>query len=248
MTPNSNRKGSETKSIKLLSLMDLLRRNRNPVTASRIADELGVSERTVYRDILSLQSLGASIDGEAGIGYLLRLGFFLPPLALSHEELEALMLGMRWVESQPDSALSSAAKRLQGKIADAAPKDLRDKLNDVGLWPVLTKHNWEPLPSLGSIRWSMQKQLSLKLRYSDSSGLERIRDVWPIHIFFYEGKQIVVAWCCLRSAFRHFRSDRILEANSTNQPYGTPRRSLARAWRQEWQREHPSTTSASGWP
>ena len=110
-----------TKSERLLALMDALRLKRQPVTAAQLAAEQGVSERTIYRDVLALQTLGALIDGEAGIGYIMRPGFFLPPLSFSAEELEAIVLGARWVEAQPDAALSDAAKSAIAKIAAAAP-------------------------------------------------------------------------------------------------------------------------------
>ena len=90
--------------------MDALRRRRHPVTAAQLAKEQGVSVRTLYRDVQTLIGLGAPIDGEAGVGYVLRPGFFLPPLMFTAEELEALVLGARWVGSQADEGLAGAAK------------------------------------------------------------------------------------------------------------------------------------------
>ena len=119
---------------RLFKLMDALRGHRRPVTAARLAGDLEVSVRTVYRDIQTLIDLGAPIGGEAGLGYLLRAGFFLPPLMFSEEELEALVLGARWVQGQGDPALAQAAAGALAKIATASPKDLRDKIEDTGLW------------------------------------------------------------------------------------------------------------------
>src|SRR6187399_3111815 len=113
---------------RLFALMDGLRRHRRPVTAADLAADLAVSVRTIYRDIQTLIGLGAPIDGEAGIGYMLRAGFFLPPLMFTPDELEALVLGARWVEGQPDDGLSAAARNALGKIATASPDDLRDRL------------------------------------------------------------------------------------------------------------------------
>ena len=107
------------KTERLFAVMDALRRHRRPVTAQQLADEQAVSVRTLYRDIQTLIGLGAPIDGEAGIGYMLRPGFFLPPLMFTSDELEALVLGARWVEGQPDDGLSAAAKNALGKIATA---------------------------------------------------------------------------------------------------------------------------------
>src|ERR1700742_5401305 len=129
------------KTERLFSIMDALRRHRRPVTAPALAQEQGLSVRTLYRDIQTLIGLGAPIDGEAGIGYMLRPGFFLPPLMFSAEELEALVLGARWGEQRPDDALAGAAKNALGKIATASPDDLRDRINNTGLWPVRT--HWD---------------------------------------------------------------------------------------------------------
>jgi len=121
------------KTERLFSVMDALRRHRRPVTASALAEEQGVSVRTLYRDIQTLIGLGAPIDGEAGVGYMLRPGFFLPPLMFSAEELEALVLGARWVEQRPDDALAGAARNALAKIATASPDDLRDRIGNTGL-------------------------------------------------------------------------------------------------------------------
>src|SRR6187399_1093474 len=119
---------------RLFALMDGLRRHRRPVTAADLAADLAVSVRTIYRDIQTLIELGAPIDGEAGIGYILRTGFFLPPLMFTEDELEALVLGARWVERQGDSGLTQAAGTALAKIATASPRDLRDVLADAGLF------------------------------------------------------------------------------------------------------------------
>src|ERR1700684_2270904 len=123
-----------SRTTRLYNLMDALRGHRRPVTAARLADDLSVSIRTVYRDIQTLIDLGAPLEGEAGLGYLLRPGFFLPPLMFGEEELEALVLGARWVQGQGDTALAQAAASALAKIATASPKDLRDKMADTGLW------------------------------------------------------------------------------------------------------------------
>src|ERR1700744_1915386 len=123
-----------SRTTRLFKLMDALRGHRRPVTAARLADDLSVSVRTVYRDIQTLIDLGAPIEGEAGIGYLLRSGFFLPPLMFGEDELEALVLGARWVQRQGDAALAEAATHALAKIATASPKDLRDRIAETGLW------------------------------------------------------------------------------------------------------------------
>ncbi|UMR31510.1 HTH domain-containing protein [Massilia sp. MB5] len=119
---------------RLFQLMDALRGKRRPVTAAVLAETLGVSERTIYRDMQTLAELGAPLQGEAGVGYLLRAGFFMPPLMFSPDELEALVLGARWVRQQGDAGLAQAANNALAKIATATPKDLRDDMAETSLW------------------------------------------------------------------------------------------------------------------
>lgn len=227
------------KTERLFAVMDALRRHRRPVTAAALAEEQGVSVRTLYRDIQTLIGLGAPIDGEAGIGYRLRPGFFLPPLMFSAEELEALVLGGRWVETQPDAGLATAARNALGKIATASPDDLRDRMGDTGLWPVRLSGPLEPIPVLGLARAAMRSETAMALRYGDETGRETERDIWPVQIAYYEGKQIIAAWCCLREAFRNFRIDRIIAAAATERRYGERRAVLAARWRRLWEEQHP---------
>src|SRR5712671_3701162 len=118
---------------RLLGLIQVLRRHRHPVSGQTLADELGVSLRTVYRDIQTLIGQGAAIDGEAGVGFVLRPGFVLPPLMFTDEEIEALALGLRFVSKRTDAALARAAIDALAKIAAVLPDDLRDSIAGVGL-------------------------------------------------------------------------------------------------------------------
>lgn len=227
------------KTQRLFSVMDALRRHRRPVTAAALAEEQGVSVRTLYRDVQTLIGLGAPIDGEAGVGYMLRPGFFLPPLMFTAEELEALVLGGRWVQAQPDAGLADAARNALGKIATASPDDLRDRIKDTGLWPVLMRGPLEPVPILGVMREAMRTERAVHIAYADESGNSSERDIWPVQLAYYEGKQIVAAWCCLREAFRSFRTDRITAATATERRYGRRRTVLAKEWVEDWRRRHP---------
>lgn len=232
------------KTERLFAVLDALRRRRSPVTAAQLAAEQGVSVRTLYRDVQTLIGLGAPIDGEAGLGYVLRPGFFLPPLMFTADELEALVLGARWVAAQADEGLAGAAGNALAKIATASPDDLRERIDDTGLWPaVLQGSGAPPVPVLGLVRQAMRKERALAMRYEDESGRSTEREVWPVQIAYYEGKQIVAAWCCLRASFRHFRTDRIAGLALTERPYGEPRRRLAREWFQAWEREYGEPAS-----
>ncbi len=222
-----------SRTTRLFKLMDALRGHRRPVTAARLADNLGVSVRTVYRDIQTLTGLGAPIEGEAGIGYLMRSGFFLPPLMFGEDELEALVLGARWVQGQGDPALAQAAATALAKIATASPKDLRDKIADTGLWAPQFRKSAEQPTGLRTLREALRREHKLNISYVDETGATTDRVVWPIGLAFFEGKRLLAAWCELRNGFRHFRADRIVALSSTRIPYPTRRAVLVKTWRRE---------------
>jgi predicted DNA-binding transcriptional regulator YafY len=113
-----------SRSERLLALIQALRRHRRPVTARQLATELSVSVRTIYRDIETLVAQGASIAGEAGVGFVMRPGFMLPPLMFRDDEVEALMLGSRWVAQLPDAPLARAAADAVAKIMAVLPDRL----------------------------------------------------------------------------------------------------------------------------
>jgi len=115
-----------SRSQRLLALMEILRRHRYPLSGAMLAQQLGISLRSVYRDIATLQQQGASIEGEAGLGYVLRPGFTLPPLMFSEDEIEALVLGSRWVASRADTKLARAAENALSKINAVLPATLRE--------------------------------------------------------------------------------------------------------------------------
>jgi len=222
------------KTQRLFSIMDALRRHRLPVTAAALAAEQGVSVRTLYRDIQTLIGLGAPIDGEAGIGYMLKPGFFLPPLMFTAEELEALVLGARWVETQPDDGLGAAARNALAKIANASPEDLRDRISDTALWPVALWGERKPIPVLGDIRLAMRQERAVRIDYEDEQGRATTRTIWPVGLAFFQGKQLISAWCLLREDFRNFRTDRIVNLVVTEARYGKRRAALEREWRAGW--------------
>jgi predicted DNA-binding transcriptional regulator YafY len=222
-----------SRTTRLFKLMDALRGHRRPVTAARLADDLSVSVRTVYRDIQTLMDLGAPVEGEAGMGYLLRPGFFLPPLMFGEDELEALVLGARWVQGQGDPALAAAAASALAKIGTASPKDLRDKIAETGLWAPRFQNPAEQPSGLRIIREAVRREQKLAITYIDEKGATTERIVWPIAIAFFEGKRLLAAWCELRNGFRHFRPDRIASLTATSDRYPTRRAVLMKTWRLE---------------
>jgi predicted DNA-binding transcriptional regulator YafY len=222
------------KTERLFSVMDALRRHRRPVTAAELASEQGVSVRTLYRDVQTLIGLGAPIDGEAGVGYMLRPGFFLPPLMFSAEELEALVLGARWVQGRPDEALAGAARNALAKIATASPEDLRERINNTGLWAAHSSWNPGNEPLLGIVRESMRTEKALNISYADESGKLTERPIWPVTLAYYEEKQIIGAWCTMRQDFRNFRIDRVRSAAPSENRFGRRRVALMKEWEALW--------------
>lgn len=215
---------------RLLDLIQVLRRHRHPVSGQTLADELGISLRTVYRDIQTLVGQGAAIDGEAGMGFVLRPGFVLPPLMFSDEEIEALVLGLRWVAQQPDEPFERAAMDALAKIAAVLPDDLRETIEDIGLLAAPDEED-EPV-DLAPIRAAIRAENKLVLHYVDREGDETRRVIWPIAIGFFQRAHVVAGWCELRRDFRHFRVDRIVRLRTTDKRYPRRRRLLMKEWRE----------------
>jgi predicted DNA-binding transcriptional regulator YafY len=217
---------------RLLDLIQVLRRHRHPVSGSALAEATGVSLRTLYRDIELLKAQGAHIDGEAGVGYVLRPGFMLPPLMFSEEEIEALVLGSRWVHQRADRALADAAANVLAKIGAVLPDDLRETLDDSGLLigpgdPVAAGD-----AQLPKIRQAIRRERKIGLAYRDKDGAETRRTIWPFGVGFFEKSRVVMAWCELRQDFRHFRTDRIVALTVSDRRYPRRRQAMLKEWRE----------------
>ncbi|MCA0402725.1 MAG: YafY family transcriptional regulator [Proteobacteria bacterium] len=218
---------------RLFDLIQILRRHRYPISGKQLAEKLEISLRTLYRDIATLQAQGASIEGEPGVGYLLRPGFMLPPLMFSEEEIEALVLGSRWVSRKADKKLSQAASNVLAKIGAVLPTDLRLQLEDSGLLIGPAKRVIERDDAKeAQIRHAIRKEYKLKMTYIDVKNDKSERIIWPIALGFFEETHVIVAWCELRSDFRHFRTDRINELESLNIKYPQQRQTLVKKWRE----------------
>ena len=220
-----------SRAARLLDLIQILRRHRQPVSGKALADELGVSLRTLYRDIASLQAQGADIEGEPGLGYMLRPGFMLPPLMFSEEEIEALVLGSRWVGSRGDDRLGAAARNALAKIAAVLPADLREDLDASTLLVGPSDAIARDTIDLGLIRKAIRAERKLSLLYSDAQGIASERIIWPFALGFFDRVRVVVAWCELRQDFRHFRADRIASLTTLDNRYPRRRQVLLKEWR-----------------
>lgn len=194
---------------RLLHLLECLRRYRHPVAGTTLAEELGISLRTLYRDIVTLQAQGARIEGEAGLGYVLRPGFVLPPLMFSEEEIEALVLGARWVAQHADKRLGSAARNVLAKISAVLPASLRDGLAASTLLVGPGSSGDTNDDTLALLRQALRTERKLSLVYGDGQAQDTQRVIWPVALAFFNKAHVLVAWCELRQAFRHFRTDRM---------------------------------------
>ena len=194
-----------------------------------MAEELGVSLRTLYRDIASLQAQGADIVGEAGVGYVLLPGFLLPPLMFSEDEIEALVLGSRWVAKRTDDRLGGAARNALAKIAAVLPADLREALDAS---PLLVGPGRPDPVDLTIVREAIRAECKVSIRYRDGDGAATERVVWPFALGFFDHARVIGAWCELRGDFRSFRIDRVIEFVATPERYPRRRRALLKAWRE----------------
>ncbi|MGV1758296.1 helix-turn-helix transcriptional regulator [Rhizobium sp. A22-96] len=231
------------KASRLFEIIQILRLAKGTVTAADIADQLEVTVRSVYRDIAALQAMRVPIEGERGIGYILRPGFDLPPLMFSIEEMEAIVLSLALLERTGDDELKQAAKRVSTKIAGAVPPPLRQTFEANAL------HAWgfaAPSASaidLSLVRRAIRDEEKLDLAYRDEHGRATERLIRPIALIYYAESANIVAWCELRQAIRNFRSDRIEDCQATGLWFKSEGDRLRQIWVNGWQ---TGTSAATG--
>jgi predicted DNA-binding transcriptional regulator YafY len=218
---------------RLFDLLDALRRHRRPVSGKVLAEGLGVSLRTLYRDVASLKAQGAPIDGEAGVGFLLRPGFLMPPLMFPAEEIEALALGARWVAQRGDRRLGGAAEAALARIAAVLTPELRQEIEAAALLVVPGTRAPAERVDPALLRRAIRAGRKLEIAYEDAAGTASRRTVWPFGLAFFDEIRMLLAWCELRRDFRHFRTDRIAEAEvlEARAPQRPP--ALMARWRTE---------------
>ncbi len=194
------------RSNRLFEIIQILRARDHPITADGLAAMMEVSTRTIYRDIAALQAMRTPIEGESGIGYVMRKGYDLPPLNFDLEEVEALRVGLALLNRTGDTALLRAADSIRQKI---------DALHGPADW--LQVSPWgAPVddPDLGCVSVSMlrdaiRSETKLQITYRDGSGQDTERVVRPIALVYHLECVMLAAWCELRGSLRHFRTDRI---------------------------------------
>jgi predicted DNA-binding transcriptional regulator YafY len=212
-----------SRSIRLIKLLQELRLHSPPVTADVLAESMGVSQRTIYRDIESLREAGAIIDGAAGYGYSLTEDPALPPQVFTHEEIEALVLGLREVQAVADPSLAKAAEHALAKLHGSLPPRLQVHLKH----NVLHAKRFKARPKISIdpalIRKAAWQELALDMEYKDVKGQSSSRRIYPLSIVFLDESLVLISYCCLRKGTRVFRLDRIISLSLTDESF-QPRR------------------------
>jgi predicted DNA-binding transcriptional regulator YafY len=216
---------------RLFQIIQVLRRSTQPVTASQLASELEVSQRSVYRDVADLIGRRVPIRGEAGIGYVLDRDFDMPPLMLTADELEAAVLGAQLVADRGDAVLAGAARDLISKIAAAVPERLRPFIAAPSIGAPTSQRVGADGLDITLTRTWIRSGRKIRIRYRDEQSRESERTIWPTIVGYTETVRLLAAWCELRQDFRHFRTERIVAAEFLEEPYGCRPDELRARWR-----------------
>lgn len=215
---------------RLFDIIQALRGRRGPITARALADVLEVSERTIYRDVATLQARRVPIEGEAGVGYMLRKGYDLPPVMLTDEEAEAIAVGLRLLRRLRDRRLSTAADAVLSKLSAAASESVRDGLQEPRIWVSAGSLQIGRGADLGKLREAIREARKLQVGYTDVRGCDTRRVVRPIAMVYHVDVTLIAAWCELRGDFRHFRIDRIVSCVALDQSFADAAEGLRRDW------------------
>jgi predicted DNA-binding transcriptional regulator YafY len=189
------------------------------VTARALAEALEVSVRTIYRDVADLQASGVPIDGAAGVGYLLRPGYHLPPLMFRPAEIEALIVGARMVEAWAGHALAAAASEALARIAAVVPPERMRIAERVPIFASALRFHDGERANLDRLARGIEQRLKMRFAYRDADGSATERLVWPLALHFWGQVWTLAAWCELRDDFRTFRIDRAEWVTATEEGY-----------------------------
>lgn len=219
-----------TRTQRLLNLLQILRSYRYAVSGQRLAERLGVSIRTLYRDIATLQDQGAEIKGEVGVGYMLKPSFFLPPLMFTQTEVQALLLGSQWVSQYGDAPLSMAAAEALNKIFDVLPKNMKSDMNTFALRVGSPAAESLAKEDLSVLREAIAQQNKVYIVYKSINKQEIKRIIWPFTIGYFTDGRILVAWCEKQKDYRHFKTNKIISLKVLDEHYSESKNKLFREW------------------
>ncbi len=212
-----------SKSTRLFEVIQLLRSAKGPILAREIADALEVSIRTVYRDIASLQAMQTPILGEPGVGYVMRKGYDLPPINFDADEAEAISVGLSLIARTGDPGLWRAAGRASRKLHEAAPGTRKLVTSAWGVGNA-------PRIDMSVLRDAIRNETKMRIVYYDVEIRKTVRTIWPLVLIYYVDAAMVVAWCELREALRHFRLDRIVSSSVLKDDFGGLGDALIAQW------------------
>jgi predicted DNA-binding transcriptional regulator YafY len=221
------------KASRLFEIIQILRLATGPVTAAEIGTRLGVTSRSIYRDIVELQAMKVPVEGGRGIGYILRPGFDLPPMNFSIEETEAIVVALALLKRTGDQGLAAAAS-VTSKIAAAMPAPLRPQLGNTAL------HAWGTVVptatgiDIAQVRQAIREERKLSIEYEDAEGASTHRTIRPVALIYYSSTHNIVGWCELRQSIRHFRADRVCKSRLEDDHFRGQGESLRLQWIASW--------------
>jgi predicted DNA-binding transcriptional regulator YafY len=201
---------------RLFQIVQYLRGGRL-VTARILSQRLEVSERTIYRDIADLQASGVPIDGEAGVGYLMREGYDMPPLMFNRAEIVALVVGARLIRAWGGAKMALAATEALNKIETMLPPEAKKAAGEISIHAFDLTMGERQRADLDRIEAAINARHVLKIRYVDEEGRETERDIEPLGLYFWGKVWTLIAWCRLRTGFRMFRVDRMTDLAGTGE-------------------------------
>ncbi len=204
---------------RLFDIIQILRACTRPITALEIAQQLEVTTRTIYRDIAALQASRIPIEGAAGVGYVMRAGYDLPPLMFNEEEMEALVIGLAMLSRTSDKGLHGAAKSIMDKVNTSFSSNSVSRSTTSGKSfsgkKAFFVSKYGPresaVVSLPEVRKAIRQQFKLKITYQDADGNHTQRIIWPLAIGYFIECEMIGAWCEHRNDYRNFRIDRVTE-------------------------------------
>ncbi len=203
---------------RLFQIVQYLRAGRL-LTAKILAERLEVSERTIYRDIADLQGSGVPIDGEAGVGYLLRQGYDLPPLMFNRDEMAALVIGARIVRAWGGVKMALAAEEALVKIEAVLPREAQGSLTRTPVYAMDFQMPEKLRQRLDLLDAAINARTLLNITYSDAAQDQTTRAIEPLGLYYWGKVWTLVAWCRKRTDFRSFRIDRIGELEATGEQF-----------------------------
>lgn len=198
---------------RLFQITQILR-NRRMVTAKQLAERLEVSERTIYRDIQDLSLSGVPVEGEAGVGYMLRHSLDIPPIMFNQEEVEALVLGVKMLKTWSGNELAQSAQSALDKIEAVMPHERRTELSQQKLFAPNFSVSQHQRDNFEALRHAINHQFCLTINYQSVSGKHSTRQIEPLGLYYWGRVWTLVAWCQLRENFRVFRVDLISSINN----------------------------------